>query len=98
MEHSLIALTVGIILLDLAVQAVHVTNQSMIFTVLPEARSRLTAGYMIFYSIGSAFGSIASTSIYSVFGWNGVCLFGAGISAAALLFWALSSRRTNLIE
>lgn len=38
-EHSLIALVIGVIFLDLAVQAVHVTNQSMIFTVRPEARS-----------------------------------------------------------
>ncbi|WP_342424775.1 MFS transporter [Paenibacillus sp. FSL E2-0178] len=90
--HSLPALVAGIILLDLAVQAVHVTNQSMILNLHPEARSRLTAGYMIFYSIGSATGSIASTSIYAYSGWNGVCLLGAIISALALLFWALTRR------
>lgn len=89
-QHSLLALIVGIILLDLAVQAVHVTNQSMILTLRPEARSRLTAGYMIFYSFGSATGSIASTSIYVNFGWNGVCLLGAIVSALALLFWSLT--------
>jgi len=91
-QHSLIALVVGIVLLDLAVQAVHVTNQSMILTLRPEARSRLTAGYMIFYSIGSATGSIASTSIYVYSGWNGVCLLGAIVSALALLFWVLTRR------
>lgn len=91
-QHSLPALIAGIILLDLAVQAVHVTNQSMILNLHPEARSRLTAGYMIFYSIGSATGSIASTSIYAYSGWNGVCLLGAIVSALALLFWALTRR------
>ncbi|BBI33539.1 MFS transporter [Cohnella abietis] len=91
-QHSLLALIVGIVLLDLAVQAVHVTNQSMIFTVRPEARSRLTAGYMIFYSIGSAIGSIASTSMYEYSGWNGVCLLGALVSALALLFWLFTRR------
>ncbi|WP_083442473.1 MFS transporter [Paenibacillus sp. IHB B 3415] len=91
-QHSLPALIAGIILLDLAVQAVHVTNQSMILNLHPEARSRLTAGYMIFYSIGSATGSIASTSIYAHSGWNGVCLLGAIVSALALLFWALTRR------
>ncbi|WP_239615939.1 MFS transporter [Cohnella mopanensis] len=91
-QHSLLALIVGIVLLDLAVQAVHVTNQSMILTLRPEARSRLTAGYMIFYSIGSATGSIVSTSIYAYSGWNGVCLLGAIVSALALLFWALTLR------
>ncbi|KFN01055.1 MFS transporter [Bacillus clarus] len=89
-NYSLLPLVIGVILLDLAVQAVHVTNQSMIFTVRPEARSRLTASYMIFYSIGSATGAIISTNIYVNYGWNGVCLLGAFISAFALLFWAVT--------
>ncbi|CAN7612589.1 MFS transporter [Paenibacillus sp. LjRoot56] len=97
-EHSLFALIVGILLLDLAVQAVHVTNQSLIYNVRPEARSRLTAGYMIFYSIGSATGSIASTSIYAYAGWNGVCSLGAAVSALALLFWALTCRPRSVIS
>lgn len=92
LEHSLIALVIGIILLDLAVQAVHVTNQAMILPLRSEARSRLTAGYMVFYSIGGASGSIASTQMYSYFGWGGVCLLGASVSAFALLFWAMTSR------
>lgn len=91
-EHSLWALVVGIIALDLAVQAVHVTNQSMILRVRPEARSRLTAGYMIFYSIGSAAGAISSTSVFAYFGWTGVCLLGASVSAIALLFWMITRR------
>lgn len=94
-EQSLIALVIGIVLIDLAVQAVHVTNQSMIFALRAEARSRLAAGYMVFYSIGSAAGSIASTHIYAHYGWNGVCLLGASVSAVALLFWAMTSRATT---
>jgi len=91
-EQSLIALVIGIVLLDLAVQAIHVTNQTMILPLRTEARSRLTAGYMVFYSIGSAGGSIASTQIYAHFGWGGVSLLGASVSAFALLFWAMTSR------
>ncbi|MGE6589659.1 MFS transporter [Bacillus mycoides] len=91
-EQSLIALVIGIVLLDLAVQAIHVTNQTMILPLHTEARSRLTAGYMVFYSIGSAGGSIASTQIYAHFGWGGVSLLGASVSALALLFWAMTRR------
>ncbi|MGW6149324.1 MFS transporter [Bacillus mycoides] len=91
-EQSLIALVIGIVLLDLAVQAIHVTNQTMILPLHTEARSRLTAGYMVFYSIGSAGGSIASTQIYAHFGWGGVSLLGASVSAFALLFWAMTRR------
>ncbi|SIR22238.1 Predicted arabinose efflux permease, MFS family [Paenibacillus macquariensis] len=94
-EQSLFALVIGIVLLDLAVQAVHVTNQSMIFALRTEARSRLTAGYMVFYSIGSATGSIASTHIYASYGWDGVCLLGGSVSALALLFWAMTRRYTT---
>ena len=35
------------VLLDLAVQAVHVTNQSLIFAAYPDAQSRLVGGYMV---------------------------------------------------
>lgn len=89
-EYSLWVFIVGVIALDFAVQAVHVTNQTMILAVRPEARSRLTAGYMIFYSIGSAVGSITSTFVYAQAGWIGVCWLGASVSALALLFWAFT--------
>lgn len=91
--HSLYWLILGIVLLDLAVQAVHVTNQSMLFTIMPEARGRLTASYMIFYSIGSAIGSMASTMMYSYAGWSGVCYLGAGVSIIALLFWLVTLKK-----
>ncbi|WP_348643099.1 hypothetical protein [Mesorhizobium sp. B2-8-3] len=47
---------------------------------------------MIFYSLGSALGSIASTSTYGAWGWTGVCLLGTGIGLAALAFWAATVR------
>jgi predicted MFS family arabinose efflux permease len=92
LHSSLWALAAGVILIDLAIQAVHVTNQSLIFALRPEARSRLVAGYMVFYSIGSASGAIASTSVYAAAGWTGVCGLGATIALLALLFWAATCR------
>ncbi|WP_425465014.1 MFS transporter [Paenibacillus sinopodophylli] len=91
-ERSLWALIVGVIALDFAVQAVHVTSQSMILSVRPESRSRLTAGYMIFYSAGSATGSIAATALYAHGGWIAVCLLGSSISGFALLFWFFTKK------
>jgi predicted MFS family arabinose efflux permease len=87
-------LVCGVVLLDFAVQAVHVTNQSIIFARLPEARSRLVAVYMVFYSFGSGIGSIASTWVYAHAGWAGVSMLGAGISFLALVFWALTIKYT----
>lgn len=73
---SLWALVVGVILLDLAVQAVHVTNQTLIDALHPDAGSRLIGGYMVFYSIGSATGAIAATSLYTVVCWVPCVLWG----------------------
>lgn len=86
-QSSLWALLLGVITLDLGLQAVHVTSQSMIYSVRPQAQSRLTAGYMLFYSMGSALGSIASTAMYAWAGWPGVCGLGAAINMVALLYW-----------
>lgn len=88
LHRPFVMLVIGIVLLDFAVQAVHVTNQSMIFAVRPEAKSRLVAAYMIFYSLGSGLGAYASTMTYAAFHWVGVCVLGACFSAAALGVWA----------
>lgn len=94
-ETSLLALVAGVVLLDFAVQAVHVTNQSLIFAARPDAQSRMVGAYMCFYSIGSALGAAAATQVYALWGWSAVSLLGASISATALLLWfftrALSS-------
>jgi predicted MFS family arabinose efflux permease len=84
--HSLTALIIGILALDLAVQALHVTNQSMILHSGTQ-HSRLIGAYMLFYAIGSGAGALAATHVYATAGWTGVCLLGAGLSLVALLFW-----------
>lgn len=96
MYHSVWFLIVGIIVLDLAVQAVHVTSQSMILSARPQAESRLTGAYMVFYSIGSALGSLAATWVYARYGWNGVCWLGLSFSGSALLCWTLTRRMSRV--
>jgi predicted MFS family arabinose efflux permease len=90
--HSMAWLVLGIIALDLAGQAIHVTNQSMILHARPDAQSRVIGGYMLFYAAGSGLGAVASTATYAAFGWSGVCLLGMGVSLIALLFWAATLR------
>jgi predicted MFS family arabinose efflux permease len=92
-EWSLAAVAVGLVLVDLAVQAVHVTNQSMIYAARPDARSRLAAAYMVFYSVGIAAGSIASTATYAAAGWTAVCALGGTISLTALAVWIATTPR-----
>ncbi|MEK1942914.1 MAG: MFS transporter, partial [Pseudomonas sp.] len=92
MEQSMTMLLLGIVLLDLGGQALHVTSQSMIFRTQPQAHSRLIGLYMLFYALGSGLGAIGTTAVYASAGWQGVCLLGAAVSLAALLFWSVTWR------
>ncbi|MEV0253605.1 MFS transporter [Streptomyces sp. NPDC050732] len=92
-RSSLWALAAGVILLDLAVQAVHVTNQTLIYALHPAAGSRLIGGYMVFYSVGSATGALAATSLYAAAGWPAVCILGATFSALGLALWVSTGER-----
>ncbi|MGV7041305.1 MFS transporter [Pseudomonas aeruginosa] len=85
--HSLAALILGVLLLDLAGQAIHVLNQSLVFAIDPRAHSRLVGCYMLFYAAGSGLGASAGTAMYAWAGWDAVSLLGAAISLAALAFW-----------
>lgn len=87
LQSSLLLLVFGVILLDFAVQTVHVINQSLLVTARPEAASRLVGAYMSFYSLGSALGAIAATQLYAHWGWQAVCYAGAAVSASAFLCW-----------
>ncbi|MDS0796220.1 MFS transporter [Burkholderia pseudomultivorans] len=90
---SIPLLVVGIVLLDVGGQAVHVVNQSMILGARADAHARLVGCYMLFYSAGSGLGAIASTLTYAHAGWTGVCMLGAAVSVAALGVWAATLKR-----
>lgn len=95
MDRSLGILLIGIVLLDLGGQALHVTNQSLIFRTRPEAHSRLVGLYMLFYATGSGFGAIGTTITYAAVGWQGVCLLGGTVSLLALLFWWITQKSVD---
>jgi len=94
-RHSITALIVGVIVLDLAVQTLHISNQSEIYKLHPSARARLTSAYMTIYFLGGTVGSALSTILYNRDGWAGVSWLGAafGLAATALWLWTLGSGR-----
>ncbi|MFF8099976.1 MFS transporter [Streptomyces sp. NPDC016640] len=85
---SLWLLVAGIVVLDFAVQAVHVSNQHLLTAARPDRVSSVIGGYMVFYSLGSALGATATTAVFTACGWAGSSLLGAGFAACALAVWA----------
>lgn len=77
-------LVAGVILLDLGVQAGHVANQTRIYALVPEARSRLNTVYMVTYFLGGALGSALGAYGWTHWRWNGVCAAGAAQLVIAL--------------
>jgi len=91
-RDNIVWLVAGALVMDAAIQAVHVTNQSVVYEVDQQARSRLASGYMTSFAIGGVLGSFCSAQAYAAYGWNGACAVGAAFSVVALLGWGLSSR------
>ncbi|RAW97379.1 MULTISPECIES: MFS transporter [unclassified Photorhabdus] len=91
-KESLIGFIIGVFLLDIAIQGVHVTNQSTIYRIMPEARNRLTAAYMTSYFIGGALGSLVSGYAYKHSGWYGVATAGMAICIISLIVWFLGKK------
>ncbi|MFE3653221.1 MFS transporter [Streptomyces sp. NPDC059152] len=84
---SLAALLAGVIVLDLAAHAVHVSNQNLVYAIRPEARNRLNSAYMTSYFVGGAVGSALTSMVWGLGGWGGVCVLGAGMAGAVVGVW-----------
>jgi predicted MFS family arabinose efflux permease len=84
-------LIAGVILLDIGVQAGHVSNQTRIYGLLPEARSRLNMVYMICYFTAGAIGSYTGSVLWHHFAWAGVCALGSMLALTGCGIYALTA-------
>jgi predicted MFS family arabinose efflux permease len=89
-ESSLAALLAGIVVLDLGVQATQILNQSVVYRLRAEARSRLNTAYMTCYFAGAVSGSAGASFAWERGGWGAVSVAGGAVSALGVL---LSLRR-----
>ena len=86
-QTNLWALVAGAILLDLAVQTSLVLGQHTIYSLNPNERGRLNTIYVVSFFLGGAVGSALAGLAYAKGQWPAVVLLGAGLPAAAFLFW-----------
>jgi len=91
--HDLAMMIIGVLILDVGVQGLQVTNQSVIYRLAPDARSRINSAYMVCYFIGGALGSAAGSWIYGSQRWAGVCLLGAAVGAVTIVLAAVDGAR-----
>lgn len=92
--HSIIGLIIGVILIDLGVQGVHITNQNIVFSKNPEARNRVNTIYMVGFFIGGAVGTSLGSLAWNYSGWTGVSILGLSFSAIILIVQLLTDKKT----
>lgn len=81
---ALTALILGTLLLDVAMQAGMIANQSRVFALRPDAHSRLNTAYMTCAYLGGSAGSWLGVRAYGLGGWTGVCTLVAVLAGLAL--------------
>lgn len=92
-QTNIIGIIIGIIAIDLGLQGIHVSNQTRIYTLLPEARNRLNTVFMTTSFIGTSLGSGIGLWVWSVAQWNGVCIAGTALITLALIIYLATYKK-----
>jgi predicted MFS family arabinose efflux permease len=91
--YGVAGMVIGIILLDLGQQSVHVSNQTRVYALQPEARNRLNTVYMTVSFIGTSMGSAIGLWVWAKAQWAGICITGILFLLAAFTIYALTYKK-----
>lgn len=100
-QSVLFSYILGFALIQLALALVHTSNQSVIFRLRPDAKSRINAIYMTAYFTGGACGSALGIFAWNHGGWSMTCLAGISLVFACMLFSLLDyllTKRNNILS
>ncbi len=88
--ESVIGIAVGIVFIDIGIQVVHISNQTRVYALLPEARNRLNTVFMSFSFLGTAAGSAYGLLLWKIGGWHAVTIGCMVLSSLALIVYGLT--------
>lgn len=87
-----VGLVAGILVLDIGMQCVQLSNQTVMFDLCPTASNRINTIFMTSYFLGGALGTFLSGTAWSLWGWMGVVVVGLSLSSGSGLITALSGK------
>ncbi|MFD0392658.1 hypothetical protein ACFQ3Z_07345 [Streptomyces nogalater] len=93
--HSVIALALAAIVIDVAVQASLILGQHTVYQLDPAARARLNSAFIAMFFAGGAAGSQLGSVVYHAGGWSALTVLGATLPLLALLYWSTERRRAR---
>ena len=89
-SSSVIGIVIGIVFIDLGLQGVHISNQTRVYSLLPEARNRMNTVFMSFSFLGTAAGSAYGLFLWELGGWHSVVLGCLFLSAMAFVVYGFT--------
>ena len=94
-NNHLYLFVIGIVLIDIGQQAIHVTNQTRIYTLIPEARNRLNTIFMSVSFIGASCGSALGLWLWDQGGWTLFCYGMTGIIILNILIYQFYGKKKS---
>jgi predicted MFS family arabinose efflux permease len=88
--ENVIGIIIGIVFMDIGIQGVHISNQTRVYSLLPEARNRLNTVFMSFSFLGTAAGSAYGLLLWKLGGWHAVTIGCAVLALFSLLVYGLT--------
>lgn len=84
LQDYYIGFIIGIIIIDIGMQCVQISNQTCALSLAPQAANRANTIFMTTYFIGGSIGAFLAGSSWHLMNWNGVVFTGIGLVICSL--------------
>ena len=84
-QNTYAGFIVGIMLIDIGMQCVQLSNQTYVLTSLPNASNRVNTIFMTTYFVGGALGTFLAGTFWHIMQWDGVVVVGLSLTIVSLI-------------
>jgi predicted MFS family arabinose efflux permease len=96
--HSIVIVIVAVLLLDIAIQGINILSQTRLFSIDPDARSRLNTAFVACNFTGGAIGSALAGVLWDKGGWRGLMAGAMVYIVIASAVWAIQRKTLIAVE
>lgn len=90
--NSYVGIIAGVILIDIGMQCIQLSNQTSIFAICPSASNRINTIFMTTYFIGGSLGTFLAGSCWQAWQWAGVVGIGVTLTIISLAITVFSRK------
>lgn len=89
---SYVGIVLGVLLIDIGMQCIQLSNQTSIFELCPAASNRVNTIFMTTYFAGGSLGTLLAGSCWELAGWWGVTAAGVSLVTVSLALTVFTKR------